>query len=83
LLRNKEKWKLIPMIKSRTTMIDLSENSRLSYLEGYAGYSLIFGSKWYLTHGAFLGRGVEFYKDINSSVSYWSYSVNLGFGYEF
>lgn len=64
-------------------MIDLSENSRLSYLEGYVGYSLIFGSKWYLTHNAFLGKGIEFYNDINSRESFWSYSVNLGLGYEF
>jgi hypothetical protein len=83
LLRNTRKWKLVPMIKSRTTMIDLSENSRLSYLEGYAGYSLIFGSKWYLTQGAFLGRGKEWYNSIDSEVNYWAYSFYLGFGYEF
>lgn len=83
LLGNNKKWKLIPTIKSRTTMIDLSENSRLSYLEGYVGYSLIYGKDWYFIQGAFLGRGVEFYNDVESRVGYWSYSVNIGFGYAF
>jgi hypothetical protein len=83
LLKNTKRWKLIPMIKSRTTMIDLSQNTRLNYLEGYLGYSLIYGGKWYFTHGAFFGRGVEFFKSIDSQVHFWSYSVNLGLGYEF
>jgi hypothetical protein len=83
LLRKSEKWKLIPMIKSRTTMIDLSENTRLNYLEGSLGYSLIFGNDWYVLQGAFFGRGIEFYNTIDSQVKYWSYSIYLGFGYEF
>jgi hypothetical protein len=82
LLRNTKKWKLIPMIKSRTTMIDLSENSRLSYLEGYMGYTLLFGGDWYITQGAFLGRGKEWYNSISSQEDYWAYSVYIGFGYE-
>lgn len=83
LFRNTNKWKLIPMIKSRTTMIDLTESSRLSYLEGFIGYSLIYGKKWYGIHGAFAGRGVEFYNSVDSQVQFWSYSIYLGFGYEF
>jgi hypothetical protein len=82
-LRRSNKWTLIPMIKARTTMIDLSENARLSYLEGYLGYSLIYGEKWYVTHGGFLGRGVEFYNTFNSQAFYWSYIISLGIGYEF
>lgn len=83
LTRKAEKWKVIPMIKSRTTMIDLSQSTRLSYLEGYVGYSIIYGSKWYITHSSFFGRGIEFYKSMNSQVHFWSYSFNLGFGYGF
>lgn len=83
LLKSKNRWKLIPMIKSRTTMIDLSESSRLKYLEGYFGYSLAFGEKWYVTQGAFFGRGKEWYNTIDSQVNYWAYSFYLGFGYEF
>ena len=83
LLKSKNRWKLIPMIKSRTTMIDLSENSRLKYLEGSVGYSLAYGEKWYGTQGAFIGRGKEWYNTIDSQVNYWAYSLYLGFGYEF
>lgn len=82
-LRNSKSWKLIPMVKSRTTMIDLSENSRLGYLEAYVGYSLFYGKKWFVTQGAFLGRGKEFYNTFDSQVNYWAYSIYLGIGYEF
>lgn len=83
LLRDSKKWKVIPMIKSRTTMIDLSANTRLNYLEGYIGYSLIYGNQWYVTQASFFGRGVEYYKSIKSKVGFWSYSFNLGVGYAF
>ncbi|PHR47712.1 MAG: hypothetical protein COA32_07085 [Fluviicola sp.] len=83
LLKSKNRWKLIPMIKSRTTMIDLSESSRLRYLEGSVGYSLAYGEKWYVTQGAFIGRGKEWYNTIDSQVNYWAYSFYFGFGYEF
>jgi hypothetical protein len=84
LLRNSsEKLSLSPMINARISSYRLSPLTRLNYTEVMPGYSFMWGNRLRLVQSTFFGRGWENLQNEGNTISFWSFSVNLGVGYVF
>jgi hypothetical protein len=80
-LKNKQHVFLGPSVRVQLTSIRLSNDNFLITTEGLAGYMFSVGKKFHLTQSAYFGYGNE--RSDFTNVSYGSYLIQLGIGYNF
>jgi hypothetical protein len=79
---NKKQYVFLgPSIRGQLTAVRLANDNNLNTVEGLAGYKFSVGNKFRLTQSSYFGYGNE--RSNFTDVTYFSYLIQLGFGYNF